>query len=339
MGAMVGGDAGGTTVGVAPGAQWIAVRIFDDAGTGTATAIHQGYQWLLDPDGNPNTDDAPHIINNSWAMSGAGCNLDFEPDLQALRAAGILPIFAAGNYGPSSNTSRSPANNPSAFPVGNVNDTKGIYSSSSRGPSSCAGWTGPYPKIVAPGVTIRTTDRFGGYYNPTGTSLSAPHVAGGLAVLLSVFPDLSVEHQESVLISSAVDLGIPGPDNSYGYGRLDLLAAYNLLTVGTPPTATLTPLPAETATETFTLTPTLLATATNTETLLPTPTSTFTSLPTITQTPTVLPSATNTPTSSPTPSLTTIPPTNTFTNTPTRTPTRIATKRPRHTLIATSTGP
>lgn len=59
MGVMVGGDAGGTTVGVAPGAQWIAVKIFKDVGGSTATAIHQGFQWLLDPDGNLDTADAP----------------------------------------------------------------------------------------------------------------------------------------------------------------------------------------------------------------------------------------------------------------------------------------
>lgn len=320
MGAIVGGDAGGTSIGVAAGAQWIAVRIFDDAGNGTATAVHQGYQWLLDPDSNPNTDDAPQVINNSWTLNSAGCNLDFEPDLQALRAAGILPIFAAGNYGPSSNTSRSPANNPSAFPVGNVNDNKAIYSSSSRGPSSCPNWTGPYPRIVAPGVTIRTTDLFGGYYNPTGTSLAAPHVSGALALLLSAFPNLSVEQQQSVLINSAVDLGVAGPDNSYGYGRLDLLAAFGLLTAGATPTNTLTPSPTETATSPG---------ETSTNTFTPSATYTFTPFPTSTWTPTALPSHTNTPT------LTSIPPTGTFTITPAP----ISTKRPTRTLTATSTGP
>ena len=49
MGVMVAGDAGGTALGVAPAAQWIAVKIFNDAGDSTATAIHQGFQWLLDP--------------------------------------------------------------------------------------------------------------------------------------------------------------------------------------------------------------------------------------------------------------------------------------------------
>ena len=162
MGVMVGGDAGGTTVGVAPGAQWIAARIFNDAGGSTATAIHQAFQWTLDPDGNPNTADAPQVVNNSWSYANPGCYLDFEPDLQSLRAAGILPVFAAGNGGPSANTSYSPANNPSAFAVGALNNNSLIYAYSSRGPTTCGGSSGPFPEIVAPGVNIKSTDLLGG---------------------------------------------------------------------------------------------------------------------------------------------------------------------------------
>ncbi|MHB8808430.1 MAG: S8 family serine peptidase, partial [Desulfobulbaceae bacterium] len=55
MGIMVGGDAGGTAIGVAPGARWIAVKIFNNAGSATYSGVHAGYQWLLDPDGNPET--------------------------------------------------------------------------------------------------------------------------------------------------------------------------------------------------------------------------------------------------------------------------------------------
>jgi uncharacterized repeat protein (TIGR02543 family) len=235
MGVMVGGDEDGTSIGVAPGAQWIAVKMFNDAGSSTATAIHQGYQWLLDPDGNPATDDAPHVVNNSWTFAYPGCNLDFEPDLQALRAAGILPVFAAGNGGPGTGTSYSPANNPSAFAVGAVNNSSAIYGLSSRGPTTCGGSSGVFPELVAPGVNIYTTDLAGFYTTASGTSLAAPHVTGGLALLLSAFPTLTVAQQENALLSSAVDLGAAGPDDVYGYGRLDLLAAYNLLAPAPPP--------------------------------------------------------------------------------------------------------
>ncbi|MEJ2512868.1 MAG: S8 family serine peptidase, partial [Anaerolineales bacterium] len=256
-GIMVGGDAGGTSIGVAPDAQWIAVKIFNDQGGSTATAIHQGFQWLLDPDGNPNTADAPQVVNNSWTYANPGCYLDFELDLETLRAAGILPIFAAGNGGPYSGTSYSPANNPAAFAVGAVDNNDQIYAYSSRGPSTCGGSTSPYPEMVAPGVNIRTTALYGIYTTESGTSLAAPHVAGGLALLLSVYPNLDAGFQADALINSAVDLGAQGPDDVFGYGRLDLSSAFDWITSNPPstPTPTPTPLPTATPTPTPTIQP------------------------------------------------------------------------------------
>jgi subtilisin family serine protease len=227
MGAMVGGDGGGTAIGVAPDAKWIAVKIFNDRGTTTATMIHRGFQWLLDPDGNPATPDAPNVVNDSWTMSVGGCYLDFQPDLRSLRAAGILPVFSAGNYGPTAGSVASPANNPEAFPVGATNDADVVDPSSSRGPSACG--QAVAPKLVAPGVGVRTTDLYGLYRDVSGTSIAAPHAAGALALLLGAFPGLSADRQEAALQSGAVDLGAAGPDNNYGSGRLDVFAAYQWL--------------------------------------------------------------------------------------------------------------
>jgi hypothetical protein len=322
MGAMVGGDTGGTTVGVAPNSQWIAVKIFNDSGSSTATAIHLGFQWLLDPDGNPNTADAPNVVNNSWTYANPGCYLDFEPDLQSLRAAGILPVFAAGNGGPYGSTSYSPSNNPSAFAVGAINNVSQIYAYSSRGPTTCGGSSGPFPEIVAPGVNINTTDLYGSYYSVSGTSLAAPHVAGGLALLLSAYPNLSVADQESALINSAVDLGVTGPDDIYGYGRLNLIAAYQYLanastvtpTPSSIPTSVLIPTETLTSLPTFTSTALPAFTATSVSTNAPTALPTFTATSAPTNTPTALP--TFTATSIPTKTLTPLP---TFTAIPTST--------------------
>ena len=232
MGVMVGGNRSGAAIGIAPQAQWIAVKIFNDTGMTTATAIHKGFQWLLDPDGDPNTADAPQVVNNSWDNGSPGCDLEFQRDLQALRAAGIVPVFAAGNYGPDGASSASPGNYPEAFAVGAVDNADRLYTFSSRGPATCGEAPTVYPELVAPGVDINTTERHGLYYLATSTSLAAPHVSGALALLLSAFPGLTVEQQELALTSTAVDLGIPGPDNVFGYGRLDILAAYQWLANG-----------------------------------------------------------------------------------------------------------
>lgn len=236
MGVMVGGDAGGTSVGVAPGAAWIAVKIFDDTGQALYSDIHAGFQWLLDPDGNPATNDLPDVVNGSWGYDALvnQCFTEFQPDVQALRSAGVAMIFAAGNSGPAASTSVSPANYPESFAVGSVDETLAVDAASSRGPSACDGTV--FPEMVAPGVNIRTTDlTLGGtlpdsYVSVSGTSVAAPHVAGAMAVLLSASPQLGVTDLENALSLSAVDPGPAGPDNDYGNGFLDLAAAYGSFT-------------------------------------------------------------------------------------------------------------
>jgi serine protease AprX len=235
LGVMVGGDAGGTAIGVAPGAQWIAVKIFNDKGVASMSAVHEGFQWLLDPDGNPDTDDAPDVVNNSWALDGSlnECVTKFEADVEILRASGIAVVFSAGNSGPYFSSSLSPANYPESFAAGAVDETLSIASFSSRGPSACDSTV--FPEVVAPGVHIRTADlTFGGvvpdsYATLNGTSFAAPHVAGAMALLLSASPNLTVSELEFILEESALDLGAAGEDNSYGYGLLDVSAAYQLL--------------------------------------------------------------------------------------------------------------
>jgi len=235
LGVLVGGDAGGTSIGSAPGATWMAARIWNDAGAASASAIHLAFQWLLDPDGDPATDDAPDVVNGSFAFGSPGCNVEFQADVQALVAAGIVPVFAAGNFGPGGNTSVSPANYPESIAVGSASNSGAVSFDSSRGPSACGG--GVYPTVVAPGVYVNTTDRFGLYYAVSGTSIAAPQVAGVLALLRGGFPSASVADLRSALQGSALDLGTAGPDPASGYGFADALAAAGLLASLPPPPA------------------------------------------------------------------------------------------------------
>jgi bacillopeptidase F len=231
-GIMVGGGASGTAIGVAPGAKWIAVKIFNDSGVASFSAIHQGLQWIMDPDGNPETDDAPHIVNNSWGFgtSAGDCISEFIEDFEALRAAGMAVFAAAGNSGPSFDTSVSPANYPDVSSVGSVDSSSTVAVSSSRGPSACSGAV--FPSVVAPGVAVTSADlTFGGtmplsYNLYNGTSFAAPHMAGAAALLMSAFPGMSAAEIEEALIKASLDLGEPGPDNIYGYGLLDVMEAY-----------------------------------------------------------------------------------------------------------------
>jgi serine protease AprX len=141
MGILVGGAESGIPIGVAPGARWIAVKLFDDSGSALYSDIHLGFQWLLNPDGLPDTNDAPHVVNNSWGLNGTAgkCVTEFQEDVQVFKNAGIAVVFSAGNNGPGINTSGSPANYPESFAVGAVDQNLTVASFSSRGPSACDG--------------------------------------------------------------------------------------------------------------------------------------------------------------------------------------------------------
>lgn len=252
LGIIVGGSAGGTAIGVAPGSRWIAGKAFNDAGQGQASRVHLAFQWLLDPDGVPQTPDAADVVNASWGYGTSGaCVTEFEADIAALRAAGIPVVFAAGNSGPLPGSSQSPGNNPGAVAVGAVNQAGTVATFSSRGPSACA--SGTFPTVVAPGVSVRTTDlSYGGflsYVTLSGTSLAAPHVAGTMALLLGARPDASVGAIESAVARSARDLGLHGVDDDYGNGLLDVERALRFLSDGEGrlPVITSTPVTAATA--------------------------------------------------------------------------------------------
>jgi len=234
-GILVGGDASGSAIGMAPGARWIAVKIFDDAGNASYSDIHLGFQWLLDPDNNPLTDDAPQLVNNSWGLNAlvGQCVTEFQPDIQLLQASGIAVNFSAGNGGPNAGTSISPANYPESFAVGGIDVALLVTDFSSRGPSACGGAL--YPALVAPAVDIRTADlTFGGlfpdsYATVSGTSFAVPHITGAMALLKNARPWITAADLRQVLTLSADDLEAPGPDNDSGYGLVNVVQALNLL--------------------------------------------------------------------------------------------------------------
>ena len=128
-------------------------------------------------------------------------------------------------------SSVSPANNRGAFAVGTVARSLKIGATSSRGPAACDGST--YPEVVAPGVSVRTTDlALSGtpqYASVSGTSYAAAHVSGAMALLLSADASLPLPRLERMLKSTARDLGKARADNVYGYGLIDVFAAYQAL--------------------------------------------------------------------------------------------------------------
>ena len=223
------------TIGAAFNANWIgAATVACPSGSSMAAM-----QFALDPDGNTSTADAPDVINNSWGQGPGDCNtLSWQFTLNNVYSAGIANIWAAGNYGPGSETVGSPAqfiyNELNSFSVGNLNghnQNYNIASSSSRGPSICPGSATLKikPEVSAPGYNIRSAVGSEGYAEYVGTSMAAPQVAGGICLLKEAFPLVSGVEITEAIYYTAIDLGDPGEDNTFGNGLIDLMEAYDYL--------------------------------------------------------------------------------------------------------------
>lgn len=246
LGTMIGDDGGNNQVGVAPDAKWIACRNME-SGWGTPTTYAECFQWFLAPtalDGsNPDPSKAPHVINNSWSCpTSEGC-IDpavLQTVVENTRAAGIFVVASAGNTGPSCSSIHRPAAIYNAsFTIGSTSNSDSIASSSSRGPVTVDGSSRFKPDVTAPGVSIRSSTNGGSYGYSSGTSMAGPHVAGAVALLISADPSLAgqVDKLEQILRNSAVPLtstqtcgtlsGSQSPNYTFGYGRIDALAAVN----------------------------------------------------------------------------------------------------------------
>lgn len=246
MGTMVGDDGMGNQIGVAPGARWIAARNME-RGYGSPATYIECFEWFLAPtdlnDRNPDPSKAPHVINNSWGCPEIeGCNASnwalMETAINNLRAAGVVVVQSAGNSGSScGSVDNAAAIFEGAFSVGASQPSDTIAGFSSRGNVTVDGSGRLKPNVVAPGVSVHSAVRNGGYQSWNGTSMAGPHVAGVVALMISANPDLAgqVEKIEDIIEQTAKPMlssqscggrsGSEVPNNTYGYGRIDALAA------------------------------------------------------------------------------------------------------------------
>lgn len=152
-------------------------------------------------------------------------NCDAHPSLLTQKVSdvvskGVTVIAAAGNDAQSGRGVGDPGCASGAIGVGPVdaNDVRGFFSQ-----------YGPALDLVAPGLHIYTTNDSAGYGTASGTSYSTPHVAGVIALLLQAFPALTDTQIKNALYKTAKDLGPPGRDDEYAWGRVDAQAALNYL--------------------------------------------------------------------------------------------------------------
>ncbi|MCB8948974.1 MAG: S8 family serine peptidase [Ardenticatenaceae bacterium] len=206
-------------IGVAPGANWIAVNIADPLGFIWESDVHRGFEWLLAPNGSVAL--APDVINNSWG--GTVPQELFLEDITTLQAADIKVVFSAGNNGPFTGTVGYPGGYPDVLAVGASDELDEVAWFSSRGPSYLTDELKPW--LVAPGTQIWSARPDGAYGLENGTSMASPHVVGAIALLLSRNPSLTRQEINQILADTAVPIDPPHPNNNTGWGRLDAYAA------------------------------------------------------------------------------------------------------------------
>jgi len=232
----------GETRGIAPDAEWIGcVNLARNLGNPALYLDCMQFMFAPYPQGGDpfehgNTAKGAMIINNSWGCPKVeGCDpAVFEQAMSVLKSAGIFMSVAAGNngyYGCATITDP-PAIYKNAFTVGAVNKTGELSAFSSRGPVEVDGSGRAKPDLLAPGEQILVASPGGTYTFSSGTSFSAPHVSGVVALMWSANPALigDIDMTTRILRETAQpftgrESECGGIANESGAGILDAYAA------------------------------------------------------------------------------------------------------------------
>ncbi|MFH0915433.1 MAG: S8 family peptidase [bacterium] len=233
----------GLYTGVAPGVVVFNLKIADDQGLASESDVIAALQWVYDNKARYNIRVVNLSINSSSNQSYHQSQLDAACEI--LWFNGVVVVTSAGNKGPAGgyNTVRAaPANDPFVITVG-ASDEKGdgLRSNDVLAPFSAFGLTLEgfnKPDVLAPGTSIISTLSFnsswaddypdrvlinGKYFRLSGTSMSAPMVAGVVALLLEDEPNLTPDQVKYRLLATATPLGGDNVTRAY----VDAFAAIN----------------------------------------------------------------------------------------------------------------
>ena len=219
-------DDGYGVVGVGPGVRLYALKVLDANGSGSFSNVIAAIDWCLA--------NGVQVTNNSYGSTYHPGTI-VQDAFDRAAAAGIVMVAAAGNSGTSAgteNTVNYPAQFDSVIAVAATTsgDTRPSFSS-----------TGPTVELAAPGYSIYSTLRGGGYGYKSGTSMASPHVAGVAALVIGAgLADVNGngiigDDVRALLAATAIDLGVAGGDAWYGFGLVDAEAAVELALAAAAP--------------------------------------------------------------------------------------------------------
>ncbi|GAA4351556.1 hypothetical protein GCM10023185_10300 [Hymenobacter saemangeumensis] len=216
---------------------------------GQATGAFNFYQsypnnWTQAPANYTNATRRVRVTNSSY---GDGNNTGYTTntrtvDQQMRQLPYLVHVFSSGNSGTSNfnygagagwgNITGGHKMGKNVLTVGNVLYTDALAGSSSRGPATDGRIK---PDVCAVGTNVNSTVDPHTYAVFTGTSMACPGVAGVTAQLVGAYRSLNNNAEapgallKAILMNTAEDLGNPGPDFKFGYGRINALRAVRTL--------------------------------------------------------------------------------------------------------------
>tara|TARA_R110000782_G_scaffold167129_5_gene259161 strand:- start:13446 stop:15692 length:2247 start_codon:yes stop_codon:yes gene_type:complete len=210
------------TLGMAWGATIMALRTDDlsdcdaDGCTHSTLAIRQALNHAVS--------NGASVVNIS--LGGDGADQGLINAVNQATAAGVIIVISAGNDSAAApdgfaTSLADPSISHGLVIIATSSNTDGAHSSFANGAQGYENVT-----LSALGEGVRAQDQTGTEYLWDGTSLSAPQVAGAIALMLDAFPNLTPRQVVDRLLATAQDSGDTGPDALFGMGILDIAAAF-----------------------------------------------------------------------------------------------------------------
>lgn len=214
-----------------------------------------GADLLVFSSSNANYNSVPNLYDNEGLTITSksysdGCNSGYtslarQLDQQIFERPSLIHVFSAGNNGASACSPNNYGAGPTwgnitgghkmgknVITVGNLTRFDVLAGSSSRGPATDGRIK---PDVCGVGTSVVSTGPENIYFTSTGTSMSCPGIAGVLAQLYEGYKDLNggVNPASALIkgcvLNTAEDLGNPGPDFKFGWGRINARRAFDVI--------------------------------------------------------------------------------------------------------------
>ena len=196
--------------GVAPQVRILPIRALDSLGSGDSKDVSKSVRFAVDS--------GAKVINLSL-----GGDIESPTLTAAIQYAvdhNVLVVAAAGN-GAANSTPKWPAASDLTLAVTAVDRSNNVTSFDQRG---------DYIDVAAPGTSILSTAK-NDYAFQSGTSMAAAFVSGAAALLFAAQPSITAAQVRDILQRTATDIGSPGRDTTFGFGLVNLVAAFAELDV------------------------------------------------------------------------------------------------------------